>query len=40
MLITFYALFMAFFMLAATAFAVRNESNKCVHCHTRWNTDH
>ena len=39
MLITFYALFMAFVMLAATAVAVRNETTKSVKPHTAWNAD-
>lgn len=38
MLITFYALFMAFVMLAATAVAVRNETTISVNSHTTWNT--
>ena len=39
MLITFYALFMAFLMLAATAVAVSNETNKSANIHTKWNAD-
>ncbi len=39
MLTTFYALFMAFIMLAATAVTVRNEATKSVNSHTMWNAD-
>lgn len=39
MLITFYALFMALFMLAATAISIRCEAKKSVNTHTTWGAD-